>query len=230
MKQFFKSSGFILFWIIAFADILAVAFNNNQIHLLAKPLLLPVLIFTLLFTTEACNKKGLIITGLVFSFMGDVFLLFEDRNAMFFIFGLVCFLLTHLFYILFFLSIKSTGESLLKKRPYLILLVAAYTAALLFLLIPALGPLLIPVILYAVILSMMLLCSLQAYRKVFPQSGKLFISGAVFFVVSDSLLAINKFYAPLAWAGGFIMTTYCLAQYLIVKGFIKMCRPFTAKN
>jgi uncharacterized membrane protein YhhN len=45
--------------------------------------------------------------------------------------------------------------------------------------------------------------------------------GASFFVISDSLLAINKFYQPFAHAGILIMLTYCTAQYFIVQGFIK---------
>ena len=222
MKQFFKSLGFIIFWVIAFINILAAAFNNPTLRLLTKPLLLPMLIFTLFFTTSIGNKKSTIITGLFFSFMGDVFLLFENRNSLFFIFGLMCFLVTHLLYIWVFLSIKSAGASLLMQKPWLILTVTTYTAGLLYLLMPKLGPLLIPVILYAVILSLMLLCSMLAYNKVNPQAGKLFIGGAVSFVLSDSLLAINKFYSLFAYASFFIMSTYCLAQYFIVKGFIKM--------
>lgn len=222
MKRFFKSYGFSIFWIIAFIDIGATAFNNSILHIITKPLLLPLLVISLFFSVSPGNKKALVLTGLFFAFMGDVALLFEDRNPLFFITGLVCFLLTHLFYILFFLTIKSAAPSLLKKKPALIILVVAYTGGLLFLLVPKLGSLVVPVILYAVILSLMFLCSLHVYHKVNSQAGKLFIWGAALFVVSDSLLAINKFYSPLAYAGFFIMLTYCLAQYLIVKGFIKM--------
>jgi uncharacterized membrane protein YhhN len=39
-------------------------------------------------------------------------------------------------------------------------------------------------------------------------------------MLSDSLLAINKFMKPLPLASLAIMTTYILAQYLIVEGFI----------
>ena len=222
MKQFFKSYGFIIFGTVAFIDIFAVAFNNKALHFVAKPLLVPILIFTLLFSATSAGKKNFIITGLFFSFAGDVLLLFEDSNPMFFIFGLVSFLCTHIFYILFFLSIKNAGPSLLQQRPMLLVLVAAYTAGLLFLLVPRLGPLTIPVIVYAVILSIMFLCSMHVYKKINPPAGKSFISGALFFLLSDSLLAINKFYTPLAYAGIFIMATYCLAQYFIVKGFIKI--------
>jgi uncharacterized membrane protein YhhN len=47
-------------------------------------------------------------------------------------------------------------------------------------------------------------------------------AGAISFMISDSLLAINKFMQPLAiYAGLAIMLTYLLAQYLIVEGVLK---------
>ncbi|MEO7047786.1 MAG: lysoplasmalogenase [Ferruginibacter sp.] len=222
MKAFFKSYGFILFWLIAMVDIVAISMHNYQIPFIAKPLLLPVLMATLFSSSNNSNRRWLIMTGLLFSFAGDVFLLFEESNSLFFIFGLASFLITHIFYILFFLSPKKTGRSLLIQKPFLILLVMIYSGALLFLLIPKLGALTVPVVLYAVILSVMFLCSLHVYNKISTAAGRLFITGAGFFVVSDSLLAINKFYTALPAAGFFIMITYCLAQYFIVKGFIKM--------
>ncbi|RYF87580.1 MAG: hypothetical protein EOO03_10470 [Chitinophagaceae bacterium] len=47
----------------------------------------------------------------------------------------------------------------------------------------------------------------------------MFIAGAAFFVLSDSLLAINKFHTSLQ-CSFMVMVTYCLAQYLVVKGVI----------
>jgi uncharacterized membrane protein YhhN len=48
--------------------------------------------------------------------------------------------------------------------------------------------------------------------------------GAVLFVVSDSLLAINKFYSSFELAGVLIMLTYGMAQLLIVTGAINYIR------
>lgn len=222
MKHFFRLYGFIIFWIIAAIDIIAIFLKNHQIPFLAKPFLLPILMLVLYFTTESANKRWLLLTGLLFSFLGDVFLLFDESNALFFIFGLLSFLLTHIFYILFFLSIKRKNTSILSKKPYLLLLVIIYTGSLLYLLIPHLGALIAPVIIYAVVLSSMFVCSLLLYNNIDKKAAMLFIAGAAFFVASDSLLAINKFYAPVAYSGLFIMSTYCIAQYLIVKAFIQM--------
>ena len=47
------------------------------------------------------------------------------------------------------------------------------------------------------------------------------LAGAVFFIISDALIAINKFYAPFELASFLIMITYIKAQYLILVGLIK---------
>jgi len=44
------------------------------------------------------------------------------------------------------------------------------------------------------------------------------IAGAILFIISDSLLAINKFYQPFENAGILIMFTYGVAQLLITLG------------
>jgi uncharacterized membrane protein YhhN len=50
------------------------------------------------------------------------------------------------------------------------------------------------------------------------EAGKWMMVGALLFVISDSVLAINKFYLPFDGAGVIIMLTYGLAQLFIVKG------------
>ena len=44
------------------------------------------------------------------------------------------------------------------------------------------------------------------------------MTGALLFVISDSLLAINKFYQPFSIADNLIMLTYGFAQFYIVTG------------
>ena len=214
----------IIFWIIAAADIIGIAANVPLLHLAAKPLLLPALIILLASATGNVPGKKIMLIALFFSWMGDVLLMFESRHALFFIFGLVCFLTTHILYIIYFMSIRSEKISLLKKYPLLIVLVAAYGVSLVWLLFPHLADLKIPVMVYAAVICTMLLCSLHILYKVNRPANILYVSGALFFVMSDSLLAVNKFYQPLAYAGVFIMLTYCLAQYLIVRGFIEQKR------
>jgi len=91
---------------------------------------------------------------------------------------------------------------------------------LLYFLFPHLGKLKIPVVIYAVVILLMLLASIHTYNNVQKEAGILFIAGAGFFIISDSLLAINKFHTPLLFPF-FIILTYAIAQYLLVKGFIQ---------
>ena len=211
----------LIFWIIVGADVLGIATGISWLHYIAKPLLIPALLLLLVFTPVTAPRKYLLLTGLFFSWLGDMFLLFEDKNSLFFIFGLVCFLTTYVCYIIYFLKIKSSVVSLLKKQPVLFLLVTGYGITLVWFLFPHLADLKIPVMVYAAVICSMLLCSLHVFNKVNKPANIWYLSGAALFVLSDSLLAINKFYQPFAFAGVLIMLTYCAAQYGIVNGFLK---------
>jgi len=186
---------------------------------------MPALLMLLIFTRSVVPGKNFLMIGLFFSWMGDVFLLFENKNALFFIFGLASFLITHIFYIIYFLRIQSSGTSLLQKKPVFIALVLAYGITLVWQLYPNLNDLKLPVMVYAVVICSMLLCSMHIFLKLNRRSAVYFLLGATAFVISDSLLAINKFYAQhpadhaFSYVGIFIMLTYCAAQYFIVRGY-----------
>jgi len=212
----------LVFWFIVLTDLIAILVGFKWLHAIAKPLLMPGLVLMVYACDVTTNGKKLILTGLFFSWLGDVFLLIESRNALFFIYGLASFFITHICYIIYFLSIRSVQPSILQKQPVYILLTMCYGAGLVWLLFPFLGELKIPVMLYAAIICSMLLCSIHIYLKVIAPANRHFVFGAVLFVFSDSLLAINKFYQPLPFAGILIMLTYCAAQYFIVRGFIGM--------
>jgi uncharacterized membrane protein YhhN len=55
------------------------------------------------------------------------------------------------------------------------------------------------------------------------------VLGALLFVISDSLLAINKFYQDIPLAGVLIMLTYGLAQLFIMEGAISYIRSATKR-
>ena len=48
--------------------------------------------------------------------------------------------------------------------------------------------------------------------------------GALLFVISDTLIAFNRFVAPIYLEGIFVMTTYIAAQYSIMQGILKEYR------
>ena len=221
MRTIFRKNIYRIFWIMVLLGSIAVIFNLALADMFFKPLLMPVLMAAVFLRTAETRGRIKIILALFFSFCGDVFLLFENKEVSFFIGGLICFLIAHLFYISYFLQIKQSGDSPAKKYPYLLFLIVLYTGGLLYLLWPNLGELKIPVVIYACIISTMFYLSLCVPYKLGRIVRQLFIVGAIFFVVSDSLLAINKFYKQFITASILIRLTYCLAQYFIVKGFIR---------
>jgi uncharacterized membrane protein YhhN len=104
--------------------------------------------------------------GVDFFTVGDVFLLFEFMQPSFFIVGVGAFLLAHIFYISYFLRIKSYFGSFFKKQPWWLLLIYSYCFGLLLLIFPGLGAMEIPVTLYAIVLSAMLFSSVHVFLKV----------------------------------------------------------------
>ena len=211
----------IAFILLTAIDLTGIFTGFSPLHYTAKPLLIPVLMLLLFFTATPVTGKKLLFFALFFSWMGDVLLLVEQLDPLFFIFGLACFLTTHICYIIFFLSIRSPNPSLLFRQPVLLFLIPAYGLALVCFLYPNLGALKLPVILYATVICIMLLCSIHVFLKINSPANRFYAWGASAFVLSDSLLAINKFYQPFAFAGMLIMITYCAAQYFIVRGFME---------
>lgn len=221
MKLFLRKNIFFIFWGIVVLNLLCISFHISAMVFVLKPLLMPALIVSVLSLSPKTAGRKKIVGALFFSFLGDTFLLFQDKYPMFFILGLCYFLVTHVFYIAYFVQISKHGASIAKKHPYLIAGIAAYTIALLYLLMPGLKDMKIPVIVYACIISIMLYCSLNIPFRVSKNTRRFFFIGALCFVISDSLLAINKFYKAFPAADVLIMLTYCVAQYFIVKGFIR---------
>lgn len=213
------------FWILAILDVIGIAAGIEMLHYIAKPLLMPALMLLLFYSKSSTPNKNLLLIGLFFSWIGDILLMLENKNPLFFIFGLASFLTTHIFYIIYFLKIRYAGPSLLKKQPIYFALVLAYGTSLVWQLYPYLGELKLPVIIYAAVICTMLLCSIHIFLKVNKQAALYYWLGATAFVVSDSLLAINKFYESFAYAGILIMLSYCAAQFLIIRGYIQQDKP-----
>ncbi|MFN8243205.1 MAG: lysoplasmalogenase [Ferruginibacter sp.] len=219
MRKVAQNKLSVLFALLCLLDIYFSWSGWFYAHLISKALLVPVLL-KLSGTGIPVPYLRLLQTGLFFSWIGDVLLLFDGRHELFFMGGLAAFLTTHIFYIIYFLRKKGSAPSLLLKQPWWILLTAGYGIALVWILFPHLGGLTLPVIVYATVICCMLLASLHAFYGAAAGARHSYWLGAFLFVLSDSLLALNKFYQPFTYAGPLIMLTYCGAQYLMVKGVL----------
>jgi len=211
-----------IFLLLAILTVVNIYANTSGLSILryfTKPLLMPLLIAAYVQGHERKNFfSRLMISGLFFSWLGDIFLLPEDGDGIYFILGLSCFLTTHILYIIYFAKIRPEGKSFLGQYPFLLVFIGVYGAGLLYLLWPTLGALKIPVGVYAIIICSMLIMALWQYKRIPRPASILFITGAAMFVTSDSILAINKFRQATPFAGILIMATYVAAQVLIVLG------------
>ncbi len=149
----------------------------------------------------------MIIAGLVFSLAGDVFLMMpQDR----FIPGLFSFLVAHLFYITAFTSFDGIQGQLQVIAPFL--LVGIVVLALLW---SGLGKMKLYVVAYMLVLLVMGWQATERWLTMGTTSALLAAIGAVLFIISDSVLAFNRFRKPFAAANAVILSTYYVAQLLI---------------
>jgi uncharacterized membrane protein YhhN len=222
------------FWVLLFITVLVtelvgIQLGNRSIDLLCKPLLM-VLLGGYFISKTRLHKHGLklwVLFALFFSWGGDVLLLFQDSGPIFFLLGLSAFLLAHIFYIVFFHRIRIREN--IKGNAWLLLLVVIYYGILITILSPHLGSMKLPVRVYGIVISFMFMLAMHMLSIRNRRAGKLMMTGALLFVVSDSLLAINKFYAPFDYASVLIMLTYGFAQLLIIEGAIRYIRSINSK-
>ena len=210
---------FIAAALFSLIDIALTAFDKQDLRLFTKPLIIPLMIGVYILSIDQTRSwwRDAIVLGLICSWAGDILLQVDGM----FIPGLCSFLLAHIFYIKFFVSTKSDTKSFFKLRPVMLIAVLAYLIELMHMLWPTLGQLKIPVLAYGITISIMMSAALWQYQKLEDRTAILFIIGAFFFIVSDSILAVNKFRSPFEKAGVYTMTTYIIAQLLIVVGAIR---------
>lgn len=146
--------------------------------------------------------------GLLFSSVGDVFLLWP---SLYFIHGLAAFLLTHLAYLIAF-----TRDARFPARVWIWILYLAIAATLYALLYPNLPvPLKLPVALYSALLSSMAAQAMGRFLVVKTKPAQSAAIGAVFFMLSDFLLAFDRFHTLILLAPVRILIPYYLGQWLI---------------
>lgn len=203
-----------LFIIVVLLDLIGIITGNELMRFIFKPLIVLLLMTYYSVIIEPENK--IYLAALFLCFIGDVLLLFNSQ--MNFIGGLVAFLLAHILYI------KLAGEGIQKstigQKLTAVIPFTLVFAGLIYLLKDNLGDMLIPVIIYAIVISVFGVVTLLNYLTNKTSASIALLGGAIFFIISDATLAINKFYQSESYFPVFIMITYVLAQYLICKYMI----------
>jgi uncharacterized membrane protein YhhN len=220
-----------LFWILiavaavaAVVDWTAVARSDDRLEYVAKPAVLAALTLAAAVLpadhTDLLHRKWWFVAALACSLLGDV-LLMVPRDL--FVPGLSAFLVGHVLFIVGLLQPPSppghppfafSTEGLVVAA----VLVAAAAAVPAFWIFRSLvrdghRELLVPVAVYLVAIGTM---AVLACNVGVPAAA----GGALFFVVSDTVLAINRFVRPLRNGDVTVHVTYHLAQALLVLSLV----------
>jgi len=200
----------IVYVLVALVDLTFIGLDMPY-RVFSKPLVLLVLLFAVMrFFPGGVKKHLLYFVALCFALLGDSFLLASGELS--FLMGLGSFLLMQVIYTILFLRTRATIG--LRHLP-VILTILGLAVGLSIYLWPSTGELRIPVIAYTAAIVAMVIAGFL--RK--PTAGFWWIAtGVTFFMVSDSILAINKFVVSAAWMEVGLMATYVMAQGCICYG------------
>ncbi len=215
-----KRNWIILFSIILIANIAGGLLKDPWLDYISKPLIVISIAGYFLSQTAGSSTalKKWVLLALFFSWVGDILLMFQATAKLFFLLGLSSFLLAHIFYIIFFQTIRAREKT--EPKVWLLLIVLVYYTPLISFLSPHLHDMKLPVIIYGAVISLMLSLAMDMLFIPDKRAGRWMMTGAVLFVLSDSVLAINQFYQSFQPAGVIIMLTYGLAQLFITEGAI----------
>jgi uncharacterized membrane protein YhhN len=176
--------------------------------------ILSILPLTYLGTPDAPTVALLLLAlALGLSALGDFFLALKDQSR-FFVPGLGSFLAAHVAYVVAFLPYVSAPSVLAS-----VVLVAALVASALLIakIAPKLGRLCVPVFAYFAVIMTMVAAALSI-----REASWVLGAGAVVFALSDSLIAVRKFWTPFAFINEAVWITYIAAQFMLVAGYLAL--------
>jgi uncharacterized membrane protein YhhN len=150
------------------------------------------------------RRHPLLAFGLALGALGDLLL---DLSPSLFVWGLAAFLCGHIVYTVCFLR---TGGDRVSRAALAAL--AGYAVLFGWWLWPSLGELRLPVMFYIAAITAMAMSSWRVSRLV--------AAGALLFLISDSLLAANRFKTPLPARDYLVWLTYYAGQLAIAWGML----------
>ncbi len=175
---------------------------------LFKPLTIIFLLVLGFQGADASWYSNLILAGLALSLVGDIFLMLPTDR---FVHGLIAFLAAHVLYSIAFWF--NFDGSMVWWLPAML-----FGAGILvfLLLLPNLGKMMLPVAVYIAVIAQMAWAAGEFWLATGSTAALLAFVGALFFMVSDTVLAFEKFKGTFVSATAIVMTTYFIAQSLII--------------
>lgn len=206
-------------WAIALSAVLttfSAQMGMSTAYAVFKPLTMALALACVAIVARSSARTTgfwLLMSGLCFSMVGDVFLLTDQR----FVPGLIAFLLAHLCYIALF----TRDAPWITNKTGLACCLGAGALVFSYLYRHGLPPAMqLPVAIYVMVIAVM---SAQAIGRAYvlrTSAARCVASGALSFMVSDTVLALNKFAFAVPYSFVAVLGTYYLAQWLIVHGML----------
>ncbi|MFZ6654262.1 lysoplasmalogenase [Undibacterium sp. TJN19] len=201
---------------IAGAELAKEIDGARLLHYVFKPLTTLSIFFLVLQGKPAISQRyrKAILTGILFSLLGDIFLMLpSDLFKPGFLFGLLSFLCAH---ICFLYALSSDCRFF--ARPVVFIVIATLGIINLFILWPGLPPSLrIPVVAYVCLLLSMAAQAVSRGLVLRTTGSHSALAGGLCFMLSDTLLAYNRFNAPITHSPLLILGSYYLALWLIAR-------------
>jgi len=193
--------------------------KNRQPLLITKSILSLLFVLTPLLQPRLVPYFYYLFVGLIFCLVGDVCLALPQRKA--FMGGLIAFLLGHVLYIFSFSSLVAVSNWFSPG----VLILFVFSALVFFWLRPHLKSMFIPVLIYILVITIMVVGAWAVFLKsTFQLSGRAFIlAGALCFYISDLFVARHRFIKEEYRNRFFGLPLYYTGQFMLAfsVGFLK---------
>ena len=202
----------VAFVVAAVLNLVSVTADVRWLEVVTKPLLCGLL---LVWAWLACDRRppGLLMAGLVAALAGDELL--GPDGSVWFIAGMGAFLVMQVCYVAGFVRLGAVDR--LRERRWVIAAWALLWLVLNVVLGPSLGALQVPIAVYSAALTTMAACAVATGDRRIGVGG-------VLFLISDTLIGLGAADVHVPASGFLVMSTYALAQLLIVTGWVLLVR------
>jgi uncharacterized membrane protein YhhN len=210
----------IIYFVLLYVHVTAVVYFP-EVEPFTKPFLMLLLGYWLFSHRKRITDKRIFkatALALIFSLIGDEFMVYEVGRPLIFLGGLFSFLIAHLFYIKAFYHQRNKKLKISNSFLYSLM----FQGVIIFMIFDEHldNQLKFPMYLYCLVILAMVNFAYLRKNMIDRWNWNLGVIGAFSFILSDLLLAYNAFVAPFNYAPFIVLTLYGLAQFLIVKSII----------
>lgn len=202
-----------------------IVFELQWLHYATKPLfmiLLMVFQWKMLSGLPSLFSK-LVQFGLFMSWIGDIALMFDEKVEILFVVGLAAFLIAHLGYAYAFIKNVADSEDKFNIGAGIVMSIpfALVTGSFFYYMKDGLpDELFVPVLAYTIVISLMGITSAWRKDHVQPKTFNWILIGAILFILSDMVIAVNKFVIDFDYDAILNMTLYLSGQFMIAVGAV----------